>query len=174
MSGEAVDPATFRAGLARFATGVTVVTSRHGDNVHGMTANSFCSVSLNPPLVLFCPKRGTRTWQMIIDSGYYTVNVLQEDQRELCAIFAGQVGDEADRYRGLEYTPAPLTGCPVFPGSLAAYECRVVNRHDAGDHSIMVAEVMAIHLPEAGQPLVFFDRQYRSLRDIQVAEKQPG
>lgn len=133
-----------------------------------MTANSFCSVSLNPPLVLFCPKRGTRTHQMIVDSGYYTVNVLAEHQRELCAIFAGQVGDEADRYRGLEYSPAPLTGCPVFPGCLAAYECKVVHRQDSGDHSIMVAEVIGIHLGEESPPLVFFDRQYRNLREVPV------
>lgn len=162
-----VDSLAFRKCLGKFSTGVTVVTSRDGDRIHGMTVNSFTSVSLVPPLVLFCPKRGTRTLDLMKNSGVYAVNILSCDQAFISERFAGMSTDDDDRFAGLEYTEGPMTGCPLLTGSLAHLECRVVDQHKAGDHFICVGEVigLAIH-PEADvAPLLYHSGNYHVFPD---------
>lgn len=147
-----IEPAEFRQGLGKFATGVTVVTTRLGDELHGMTVNSLSSVSLEPPLVLFCASVGTRTLELIEQSKHYAVNVLSEDQADLCRLFASK---EEKRFERFPYTPGPFTGCPLLAGCLANFECRLVASYPGGDHVILLAEVIGLTYRD-GRPLLFF------------------
>ncbi len=155
-----IDAQLFRACLGRFATGVTVVTSQYGQERHGMTVNSFTSVSLDPPLVLFCPFQGARIMELIEKSQVFAISVLSEEQMEHCQRFAGQTELE-DRFQGLECQQGQ-TGCPLFKGSLAHLECRVHQTHPAGDHTLVVGEVLTLECQE-GQPLLFFSGTYPKL-----------
>lgn len=157
-----VDSLTFRKCLGRFSTGVTVVTSRDQDRIHGMTVNSFTSVSLVPPLVLFCPKNGTRTLDLMKNSGVYAVNILSCEQAWISERFAGMSTDDDDRFAGIEYSEGPLTGCPLLSGCLAHLECRMTDHHKAGDHNICVAEVvgLAVHAETDLAPLLYFSGNY--------------
>ncbi len=159
------DSLSFRKCLGRFATGVTVVTTRVEDRIHGMTVNSFTSVSLVPPLILFCPKNGTRTFEMLKSSGVYAVNVLSGEQAYISERFAGMLTDDADRFAGLGHTPGPLTGCPLLTGCLAHLECRLVDHHRAGDHNICVAEVIGLSAPGEGDPLLYYSGNYYQFPD---------
>ena len=156
-----ISPDTFRACMGRFATGVTVVTTRAGDQVHGMTVNSFTSVSLHPPLVLFCPNKLTRTLELIREGGVFAINVLAEEQKDLCLRFAGMTELE-DRFVGLAHQPGPATGCPLFSQALAHLECRKVDEREAGDHVIVVGEVIGLDYHD-GRPLLFYSSGYPRL-----------
>lgn len=162
-----VDSLAFRKCLGKFSTGVTVVTSRDGDRIHGMTVNSFTSVSLVPPLVLFCPKKGTRTLDLMKNSGVYAVNILSGEQAWISERFAGMSTEDDDRFVGVEYTNGPLTNCPLLEGCLAHLECRVMEQHKAGDHFICVAEVIGLALhPEAElAPLLYHAGNYHVFPD---------
>ncbi|MBI3927252.1 MAG: flavin reductase family protein [Armatimonadetes bacterium] len=159
-----VDPAEFRRCLGRFATGVTVVTTRSQDGgvLHAMTVNTLTSVSLNPPLVLFCASNQTRTLEIILESRVYAVNILSEEQKDLSDRFAGFGADEEDRFGGIDYTLALDSRCPIFPGCLGSLDCRLVDAYPGGDHQILVAEVVALSSTE-GRPLLFYSSTYPRL-----------
>ena len=150
----------FKQCLARWATGVTIVTARAGDHIHGMTVSAFTEVSLDPPLVLVCADKTTNTHPVIAEGGAFAVNVLARDQESLSQRFASKK-DEDRRFEGLEFETA-ATGAPILAGCLAALDCRVVNAHDAGDHVIYVGRVEALRRSE-GEPLLYFGGAYRSL-----------
>ena len=145
-----------RYALRRYVTGVTVVTTldEHGSLV-GLTANSFTSVSLEPPLVLVCLGLKSRSYAHCVRQGRYTINVLTDEQGEIAKQFATRGGtrDDVCHWRLNE------RGYPVLTASLAHFECALVNSVVAGDHAILIGEVDAISLGEDTRPLVFHDGQ---------------
>lgn len=158
-----LDRLQFRRAMSRFATGVTVVTVRAGERLHGMTVNSFASVSLDPPLVLWCAEKGARTLRLIEESGVYAVSILAEDQQDLSQRFATRSSEGEDRFAGVAWSPGPATGCPLLTGALATLECRMVHEYEAGDHRILIARVEAMEIAPTGQPLLYFGSRYRLL-----------
>ena len=145
---------------ARWATGVTIVTARAGDRIHGMTVSAFNEVSLDPPLVLVCIDKTSSTQVLIAEGKVFAVNILERGQADLSRLFASKE-DEDRRFAGVDYQTG-VTGAPLLTGTVANLDCRLTATHDAGDHFIFVGEVVALQLFE-GEPLMFHDRTYRGL-----------
>ena len=152
-----VSSETFRQALREWASGVTIVTSRRGDTVHGMTVSAFASVSLDPPLVLVCADKASNTHGLIAEAGVFAVHVLAQGNGELSNLFASKP-DEEQRFDGIAWRTG-TTGAPILPGAVAVLECRVVASHDAGDHVIHVGSVEALELA-GGEPLVYHRGSY--------------
>jgi flavin reductase (DIM6/NTAB) family NADH-FMN oxidoreductase RutF len=152
----------FRKVLGHFATGVTVVTVDDGALVHGMTANAFTSVSLDPLLILVCIGKKARTHRLVAEQMRFGVNVLAENHEEWARYFAlvEQNGITAERL-GIRFTRSAL-GTPMLEGGLARLDCKKVSFHNAGDHSICVGEVEDVQMAD-GQPLIFFRGRFRRL-----------
>jgi flavin reductase (DIM6/NTAB) family NADH-FMN oxidoreductase RutF len=152
MADQEFDTLSFRNALGNFATGVTVVTAK-GENgtLAGVTANSFNSVSLDPPLVLWSLDRSSPSLKVLEDASHFCVHILAEGQNDLCMKFA-KSGD--DKFSGVEFTEG-LGGAPILDGCLACFECRNVVHHDGGDHVIIVGEVERFETAD-GEPLIFF------------------
>ncbi len=154
-----MDPAELRRVFGMFATGVTIVTARDPEGGYvGMTVNSFTSVSLDPPLVLWCLDRAAWSLPAFVGSGAYAVNVLAAGQEELSNRFARR-GE--DKFAGLEVTEGH-GGAPLLPGCLAHLQCRLVDTHEAGDHLVLVGEVVEADA-SGGEPLLFFGGRYGRL-----------
>ena len=153
----ALDGAHFRQVLGHFPTGVTVITADGADGPVGLAVGSFTSVSLVPPLVAFCPDKGSLSWSKIKAAGSFCVNVLAEDQEVLCRTFASK---GADKFEGIGWEPTS-TGSPKLAGVLAWIDCTIEAVHDAGDHEICVGRVqeMDVGVEPAG-PLVFYRGGY--------------
>jgi flavin reductase (DIM6/NTAB) family NADH-FMN oxidoreductase RutF len=142
----------FRDALGRFVTGVAFVTAAPGGRPDGLIVNSLASVSLDPPLVSFCPARTSLTWCRMRRADRFGVNVLGAEH-EGFAVRAAPAG--ADRFAGLDWAPG-RGGAPLLAGALATLECRIVAEHPAGDHWIVVGRVEAARVAPAAEPLVFF------------------
>lgn len=155
MQSNYVEPAGFRSALGQFATGVTIVTARCGDDVIGVTANSFNSVSLDPPLVLWSLSRRARSFEAFRECQNFAVNVLSEDQRDLSTRFATA---SAEKYQGVEFRPG-CGGAPLLEGCAARFQCELIAQHDGGDHVIFVGKVLAFDETER-KPLVFHKGNY--------------
>jgi len=154
-----IDSARFRQVLGHFATGVTVITADHADGPVGLAVGSFFSVSLDPPLIGFCPSKTSVSWPKIRESGLFCVNVLSEDQEDTCRRFAGK---DPDKFRGIGWKPSAL-GAPVLTDVLAWIECEIESIHDAGDHEIVVGAVRELEVEREIGPLVFFRGGYANL-----------
>lgn len=152
----APDAAAFRAVLGHFATGVTIITAVHDGEPVGMAANSFSSVSLDPPLVLFCAAHTSSTWPRIQAAGKWCVNILDEAGETLCRTFASK---DADRFAGVGYRTGP-SGAPVLHEALAYVDCETFAEHDAGDHMIVVGRVLELGHRTDGKPLLFYRGGY--------------
>ncbi|MBK9261468.1 MAG: flavin reductase family protein [Polyangiaceae bacterium] len=162
----AIDAAEFRKVLGQFASGVTVVTTAQDGAFFGMTASSFTSVSLDPPLVLFCADKRARSGIAVGPAGMFAVNILAEDQRELSEFFAGKGTDEerSDKLAAIGRTA--ITGAPVLDSALAWLDCRVDRAIDAGDHIIYVGLVVASAVRDGRDaPLVYWHGNYQHLDD---------
>jgi len=145
-----------RKALGQFATGITVITTRTADGSPvGLTVNSFTSVSLEPPLLLWCLGRGSANYDAFRLAERHLVNVLAADQAELSKRFASR---RPDRFTGLRYSDTD-TGLPRLPGCIAWYECAIRSRYDEGDHVILVGRIEAFEIA-SGRPLVFHDSRY--------------
>jgi len=155
-----VSSEAFRAGLKHWASGVTVVTSCHGERIHGMTVSAFTSVSLHPPLVLVCADKSSDTRAVIEAGGVFAANVLACGQEPISNRFAAE-GDETRRFEGVPWT-AGATGSPLIDGAIAQVDCRVTGVHDAGDHVIYVGEVEDVRTGP-GEPLVYYAGRYARL-----------
>jgi flavin reductase (DIM6/NTAB) family NADH-FMN oxidoreductase RutF len=150
-------PLEFRAALGMFATGVTVVTARGADGSPvGLTANSFNSVSLSPPLVLWSLSRRAGTMPAFRAGSHYTINILAADQRALAERFAGRA---QDRFSGVAFHDGSA-GAPVLEGAAAVFECFNRSRYDEGDHVIFVGEVERCSHRPGAQPLIFHGGRY--------------
>jgi flavin reductase (DIM6/NTAB) family NADH-FMN oxidoreductase RutF len=166
-----IDPRTFRQTVGQFVTGVTVIAMEVDGSIRALTANSFTSLSLNPPLVLFCLGKGTKAGQLIHDVTEFSVNILSQEQRPLSSYFAGTW--KGDTPPAFSFTRSE--GGPRLDGSVAAIGCHVKAVHEGGDHWIVVGQVVSIHrseLPRA--PLVFFGGRYSSLAGEQSFGEEAG
>lgn len=151
QTGEA-DPQRFRQVLGHFATGVTVITGMHEGEPVGFACQAFTALSLDPPLVLFCPGKTSGTWPRIARIGQLGVNVLTADQRDLARKFGVSA---ADKFDGVRWTPA-ANGAPILADVLAWASCAVETVHEAGDHFIVIARVTELGECVAGDPLLFY------------------
>jgi 3-hydroxy-9,10-secoandrosta-1,3,5(10)-triene-9,17-dione monooxygenase reductase component len=160
----AVRAGRFRDVLSRFATGVAVVTGLVGDHPVGMTCQSFTSVSLEPPLVLFCPARTARAWPRMRRAGTFCVNVLAADQGALSDRMATR---GADKFAGVRWTPAPVTGSPLLGGVVAWVDCSVHAVHRAGDHDVVLGRVLDLGhgVDGPGEPLTYHRGRYGTTRE---------
>ena len=149
----------FRDVLGRFASGVTVVTSMSGGAPVGMTAQSFSSVSLNPPLVLFIPAKSSRAWPAIQRSGKFCVNFLAHGQEELSNTMASR---GIDKFADVAWTPSRETGSPLLEGIIGYVDCQIHTVHEAGDHYVVIGRVLDLDIADADEPLLFFQGQYRT------------
>lgn len=154
-------PTQMRRVLGSFATGVTIITAHGPSGPVGMAANSFTSVSLDPPLVLFCAGKSSTTWPDIREAGHFCVNVVREDGESLCRQFAAK---GVDRFADVSHREV-ATGAPVLEDALAWVDCEITAEHDAGDHVIVVGRVLALDGDDAdtATPLVFFRGGYGQL-----------
>jgi 3-hydroxy-9,10-secoandrosta-1,3,5(10)-triene-9,17-dione monooxygenase reductase component len=147
----------FRDVLGRFASGVTVVTAMSGGDPVGMTCQSFSSVSLNPPLVLFIPSKTSRAWPQIQRSGKFCVNFLADGQADLSNVMASR---GVDKFADLTWSPAPETGSPLLEGTLGYVDCQIHTVHEAGDHYIVIGRVLDLAVGDGADPLLFFQGKY--------------
>lgn len=158
-----VDADDFRNVTGQFATGVTVVTVDAGEP-HGMTVNSFASVSLDPPLVLFNADEETNTHDEVADAEHYAVNILSEEQQWISDRFAGDHHDMEDPFEDIPINSA-ATGAPIIEGSLAYLDCTLADSYPGGDHTIYLGEIEELSLEDAtASPLTFFRGQYGSVQ----------
>ncbi|MEH7252388.1 flavin reductase family protein [Neobacillus niacini] len=156
-----MDDRQFRNAMGKFATGVTVIaTEVEGEEIHGMTANAFMSVSLDPKLVVISIWEKAKILSKIKESNIFTVNILAANQQELSMIFAGQLKEHK------EVIFDRLDGKPVIQGAIAQIACEVSTVHVEGDHTLFIGKVTDIHLEDA-EPLVFYSGRYRSLKEVQ-------
>ena len=152
----------FRTALSRFASGVTVVTSvESSGKFHGMTVASFCSVSLDPPLILVCVNRNAGSRDVISESGRFAVNVLGSEASGLSNLFASS---SEDRFEGVDIDPG-LGGVPLLRDAIASIECTVYREDDGGDHIIFLGKVEKMRVADGG-PLVYWKSGYRELAEI--------
>lgn len=155
----AIDPDLFRAVLGRFATGVTIVTTRDGElRDHGMTVSAFSSVSLDPPLVMVCIGTDATMAPVMHTAETFTVNVLSADQEAMSRRFSGKLDN---RFSGLGFSRG-LLGNAILDDVLASLECRVVARHAAGDHVLVIGEVHAGAAHDQ-RPLLYYRGGYSQL-----------
>lgn len=153
-----VDPQDFRDALARWASGVTVVTARHDGQPHGMTVASFSSLSLDPPLVLVCVARGAYSHDPLVAAEGFAVHVLGSEQEDMSARFA-HAG--AEKFEGLPDERGPF-GVPLLPAGVARLVCARHSELDGGDHTILVGRVIATELAGT-DPLLYCNRSYHRL-----------
>ncbi|MHB8733234.1 MAG: flavin reductase family protein [bacterium] len=157
-----VDARQFREAMARFATGITVVTAPAADGPHGVTVNAFASLSLKPPLVLVCIEHGRYSLKVLETARVFAVNVLAEGQEPLSRFFSTDSRPEGPHaFDGIPHRPGRLA--PLLDGCLAVAECRVTAQYPAGDHTIFVGEVEAAEVFADRRPLVYYDRRYHRL-----------
>ena len=157
-----ITPAKYREALGRFATGVAIVTcAGDGQGPVGVTVNSFASLSLDPPLVLFCLDYKALSFDAFHEASHFVINVLGEGQQELSTHFART---SADKWNGVEFETW-TSGCPVLPGSIAVLECLTAARHEGGDHLIIVGQVERIRYDEnETKPLLYYKGQYGNIQ----------
>ncbi|WP_344595762.1 flavin reductase family protein [Actinomadura vinacea] len=155
-----IDAARFRSVLGRFATGVVAITAIEPATGRptGLAANSFTSVSLDPPLVAFCVAHTSTTWPRLREAERLCINILSEPQLEVCKQLALKGGD---KFADIRWTGSP-GGSPVIEGALAWIECEVEDQHMAGDHVIVVARVHHLDKHQEGDPLLFYKGGYGS------------
>jgi len=163
---QTVDLAQFKRALGLWASGVTVVTTRTEGLVYCMTASSFSSLSVDPLLIIVCIARNARLHELLDEGGAFAVNVLRDDQRALGEAFSRSGREPAERIDGVATFDGP-TGSPIFSPCLAYLDCTVHKIYDGGDHSIVVGEVRAAGSDESAMPLVYFNRGYRAVRDLE-------
>ena len=162
-----VDHASFRRAAGQFASGIVVVTTRGG---HAMTVSAFTSVSLDPPLVLFCAEKIARFHDAVLAEGSWAVSILAEDDEKTARWLATRGRPLDGQLEGVAYHAGPATGAPLLDDALAVLECRTTAVHDAGDHSIVVGEVIGVTPPRPdSRPLLYYAGRYRRLDDDEPA-----
>ena len=160
----ALDPEDFKAVMGKWPSGVTVVTSVDDDGPTGMTASSFSSVSLAPPLISICVARHLPTHARLEKAGVFAVNILSKDQVDDGLRFAGMLPDVTDRFAGIQ-THTAATGSPLLVGTLGWVDCKIWAMHDGGDHTIFVGEVLAAGIDKTAAPLLYHSRSWGQFAD---------
>jgi flavin reductase (DIM6/NTAB) family NADH-FMN oxidoreductase RutF len=160
---EAISEESFRHVLGHLPTGVTVITAHGASGPTGMAANSVTSVSLDPPLILLCPAKSSTTWPGIRDAGQFCVNVMAGHHEEVTRGFSRK---GVDRFSGVWVRNRPSG--PALADAVAWLECAIEAEHEAGDHTIVVARVLAIEAAAGTAPLVFFQGRYGTFSNPQT------
>jgi flavin reductase (DIM6/NTAB) family NADH-FMN oxidoreductase RutF len=149
--------------MARFATGVSVVAARHGPLLAGMTANAIASISVDPPLMMASIARKAETHGAIIGSHAFAVSVLADDQQALAECFARPTtAGKLTGFCGAAWHEAE-SGSPILEGAIAYFDCRLSARHDGGDHTIFIGEIVAAGYREDAEPLLWYASAYHRL-----------
>ncbi|HEX3425132.1 MAG TPA: flavin reductase family protein [Acidimicrobiales bacterium] len=151
------DAAHFRSVLGHFATGIVVVTGLPEGVPAGLTCQSFVSLSLDPPLVAFCPSKMSTSWRRIDQTSAFCANVLTEEQEDISRVFATS---GRDKFLGLGWRRSGETGSPILHDVLAWVDCRIEGRHDGGDHHIIVGRVVDLGAAARGKPLLAYRGGY--------------
>ena len=160
----AIDAASFRRIVGNFATGVTVVTTANDGYLHGVTANSFTSVSLDPMLLLVCVDKAAHAHAELLRCTSFGINILAAGQREISNLFAKPAQPEKDRLRGGVGFRYGESGCPLIEGAVAHLECLPHAEVDAGDHTVFIGRVLHGSLEQDGfEPLLYYRGSYRSI-----------
>ena len=156
-----IDPRTFRNVLGQFCTGITIITTVDDGVPIGFACQSFAALSLDPPMVLFCPTKQSRSWAAIEATGRFCVNMLHEDQQHVSARFGSR---EPDKFAGINWRASEL-GSPIIEGSLAHIDCTVASVHDGGDHFVVFGAVQSMSEPAAlkPRPLLFYRGEYTGI-----------
>lgn len=154
----------FRLAMRQWASGVSVVSTKHDGVFHGMTVSSFSSVSIDPQLVTISLMKNSRTHDYVMSTKIFGITVLSETQQEISKIFAGQIPETENRFENLE-TWTLVTGSPFLKGGLAFLDCRLTDIYDFGSNSLFIGEVVAAKVGSGGRPLLYFDQQYHMLQD---------
>ena len=157
-----VDPIALRKVASNFATGVTIVSTKHvGGGGCGLTVNAFASVSLEPPLVLVSVDRGALTYPCLRAAGVFAASFLSSGQRDLAIRFAER---REDKFDGVAFSGG-VTGAPILEGSIGHVECEVEQEYAGGDHALFLGRVVSAAASDEGEPLVFFRRAYTTIPD---------
>jgi len=160
----AVNPDDFRRAAGRFASGIVVVSTMADGIGHAMTVTAFTAVSLEPPLVLFCAEKIARFHDAVLATGSWAVSVLDSGGEKTARWLATRGRPLEGQLDAFRHHRGPLTAAPILDDAIAAMECRTSAVHDAGDHSIVVGEVLGVSEPHpAGAPLLYYSRRYRRL-----------
>ncbi len=152
--------AEFRRVLGHVPTGVTIITAMHNGDPAGLAVGTFFSVSLEPPIVGFCAAKTSTSFPKVASAGSFCANVLAAEQESISRVFAST---GADKFRGLGWRAAPDSGSPMLTEALAWIDCSISSVVDAGDHVIVLGDVLHLEAAQAGGPLVFFRGGYHSL-----------
>lgn len=152
---------TLRSAMRAWSAGITVVTAVHGEDHHGMTVNSFASISLNPAMVSVSLQKHTRTHELVMRSRAFGVTILAADQQDVSDLFAGRHPEVADRLAAVN-TETLVTGAPFIIGGLAWFDCRITQTYDVGGSTHVLAEVLAAREFD-GEPLIYHNRDYWKL-----------
>ncbi len=151
--------------MGRFATGVSVVAARQGPLLAGMTANAIASISVDPPIMMASISRRAETHSAIIGSHAFAISVLSRDQRAVADCFAQPTtADKLKRFCDAEWHEAE-TGSPILEGALAYFDCRLTARHDGGDHTVFLGEIVAAGFREDAEPLLWYASAYREMAE---------
>jgi flavin reductase (DIM6/NTAB) family NADH-FMN oxidoreductase RutF len=159
-----INPEQLRAAMRAWTSGVTVVTAAYDGEQHGMTVNSFTSVSLDPPLIIISLQGDSRTREFVEKAQAFGVTILSYDQSDIADRFAGRTSESQNRMAGLE-TETFVTGAPLLKSGLAAFDCRVTQSIKVGSNTMFIAEVLAARGTGTGVPLVYHNRLYHKLAE---------
>lgn len=152
----------FRAALGKFASGVTVVTTRDKiGKLFGITVSAFCSASLEPPLILVCIEKNTGSHHAFKESGAFVINILHENQQEISNHFASHL---EDKFTGISYHSG-IKDLPILTDALVNLECRLQNSHETGDHTIFIGEIERATIKDQN-PLVYWHGDYQKIEDL--------
>ncbi|MFM7121768.1 MAG: flavin reductase family protein [Gammaproteobacteria bacterium] len=152
-----IDGRRFRTTLGQFCSGVVIATGCLDGVPAGFAAQSFTSLSLDPPLIGLCPAKTSTSWPRLRDSGRFCINILAADQKPICDLFAKS---GIDKFASIDWRPG-VTGSPIIAGVLAYIDCELAAEHDAGDHTIAVGRVRDLDIVKPdGAPLLFFRGAY--------------
>lgn len=151
-----------RGVMRQWASGVAVATSKHDSQIHGMTVNSFTSISIDPPIVTVTLAKNTRTHELVVQSGVFGITILSAAQEELSERFAGKIPEQAGRLAGLE-TFTLLSGVPLLKGGIGFLDCKVIHQYTLPSSTLFVGEVLAAQAQPDHEPLLYFNRGYHRL-----------
>ena len=160
-----LDPENLRAAMRAWTAGVTIATTVHEGHKHGMTVNSFTSISLNPAMITISLQQSTRTHELVSNSRVFGLTILSAEQSKISDLFAGRFPDVEDRFADLQ-TETLVTGSPLIVGGLAWLDCRVTQTYNAGMNTLFIAEVVAARSFGEEQPLIYHSRRYWGLSEL--------
>ncbi|HZN76730.1 MAG TPA: flavin reductase family protein [Micromonosporaceae bacterium] len=161
-----MDTKSLRSAFGTFATGVTVVTVG-GPNPHGMTANSFASVSLDPPLLLICVGRDCVMHRALLTRRHFAVSVLAADQEKTARHFADNCRPRGwAEFQSVDWVPGRLTGAPLISGALAYFECKLWETYDGGDHTIFVGKLLSVEEQPDRDAVLFLNGRFRHISSV--------